>query len=116
MTFNPIIFIPILIIGIANIIFGNYWKNKPPKTINYYYGFRTKSSMKSQKTWDFAQKVGARNMINYSYYLLLVSLLNFIIKIDYIILSVSIVVLSILTWAFLLIYNTEMAIRKKFGR
>ena len=27
----------------------------PPKKINYFYGYRTKASMKSQESWNFAQ-------------------------------------------------------------
>lgn len=116
MVFNPLIIFPIFIISIINIIFGNYWKNNPPKNINSYYGFRTKSSMKSQERWDFAQKEGAKNLINFSYYLLLFSLFGFLIKVEYIFLSISLSVISILFWAFLLIYKTEKTIRKKFEK
>jgi|SRR5690554_164524 len=114
MIFNPLIVVPILFTVLINLIYGNYWKNNPPKEINKYYGYRTKTSMKTQERWDFSQKVGAQKMIKYSYYLSLSSFLGFLIKIEYVGLSISISVICIILWAFMLIYKTEMAIRRKF--
>lgn len=38
------------------VIFGYVEKHHPPKTINYVYGYRTTRSMRSQQSWDFAQR------------------------------------------------------------
>ncbi len=32
-------------------------KNNPPTKINSFYGFRTKKSMKNEKSWHLAQKL-----------------------------------------------------------
>ncbi|MBQ6333194.1 MAG: SdpI family protein [Clostridia bacterium] len=41
--------IPLMMIGI-----GRLFMKRPPKRINGIYGYRTKRSMKTQETWDFA--------------------------------------------------------------
>lgn len=38
----------------------------PPKKINHFYGYRTKTSMRNQQTWDFAQQFSALEMIRTS--------------------------------------------------
>lgn len=35
----------------------------PPKKINYLYGYRITTSMRSQEAWDFAQAYSARQII-----------------------------------------------------
>ncbi|UFK97276.1 SdpI family protein [Kaistella faecalis] len=47
----------------------------PPKKINYFYGYRTNSSMKNQDRWDFAQKYSARQMMVTGFFLAASSLL-----------------------------------------
>lgn len=41
--------IPLIMVG-----FGMLFMKNPPKSINSFYGYRTKRSMKNQDTWDFA--------------------------------------------------------------
>lgn len=48
----------------------------PPKKINYLYGYRTKSSMKSHERWTFAQKFAAIQMIKGGFFLASMSLLG----------------------------------------
>jgi uncharacterized membrane protein len=49
-----------LLIPIIMILVGLLLKFKPPRKINGIYGYRTTRSMKSQKTWDYAQRrIGA---------------------------------------------------------
>lgn len=43
-----------LIIPVTMIVLGLVFKYKPPKKINWVYGYRTTRSMKSQKAWDYA--------------------------------------------------------------
>ena len=43
--------IPLMMIGI-----GKLFIKLPPKRINGIYGYRTKRSMKTQETWDFAHR------------------------------------------------------------
>ncbi len=47
--------IPCIMIG-----FGIYFRNHPPKKINYIVGYRTARSMKSKETWDFAHRHSGR--------------------------------------------------------
>lgn len=46
-----LLFIPALIV-----VIGVFWRQKPPARINWFYGYRTWYSMKSQATWDFAHR------------------------------------------------------------
>ena len=43
--------IPAIMIGV-----GLLFLKRPPKRINYVYGYRTKMSIKNDDTWNFAQK------------------------------------------------------------
>ena len=43
-------------IPIIMVIFGLVLRFKPPGKINSFYGYRTTRSMKSQKSWNYAQK------------------------------------------------------------
>ncbi|MBH1959150.1 MAG: SdpI family protein [Flavobacteriia bacterium] len=42
---------------------GFFMLKSPPKKINFLYGYRTNSSMKNQKRWEFAQKYSAKEMM-----------------------------------------------------
>lgn len=44
----------ILVCPVMMIAFGKQFKNKAPKEINSFYGYRTRRSMKNQDTWRFA--------------------------------------------------------------
>lgn len=44
-------FIPLIMIA-----FGKLFENNAPKSINGFYGYRTKMSMKNKDTWEFAHK------------------------------------------------------------
>ena len=47
-----LLLIPAVMVG-----FGMVCKKNPPKSINGWYGYRTKRSMASQEAWDFAHQV-----------------------------------------------------------
>ncbi len=59
---NLSMFLPMIVIAIT----GFYFKNNPPKKINRMMGYRTKSSMKSQDAWDFAQVYSSSLLFNWS--------------------------------------------------
>ncbi|QNO14190.1 SdpI family protein [Alkalicella caledoniensis] len=46
-----------LLIPVSMIIIGILFRTRPPKNINYIYGYRTKRSMKSKEAWDYAHKL-----------------------------------------------------------
>lgn len=54
---------PMLIVGLLFIVLGIIMRKYPPKHINYMYGYRTKSAMKSQQHWDFAQSYSTKQII-----------------------------------------------------
>ena len=79
-----------------------------------WYGYRTKRSMKNQDQWVFAQKAASENHMKYSYIPLLSSLLGFLINEKHVGWSFAVVTMSVLMWAFLTIYKTEMKLKQKF--
>ena len=46
-----------LITPLTMVGFGLVFLKNPPKSINSFYGYRTKRSMKNQDTWDFAHHI-----------------------------------------------------------
>ncbi|MGB5318592.1 SdpI family protein [Eudoraea sp.] len=116
MTFNIIIIVPSLMTGLLVLIGGLIFKKNPPKKINWWYGYRTKRSVKNQEQWDFAQKLGAKNMIKYSLIPFLTTIFGFVIDIKYVGGSIGIVVFSTVLWAFLTIYETETKLISKFKK
>lgn len=48
------------IIPVTMIAIGLYFKKNAPKNINYFFGYRTKRSMKSRETWAFAHEYCGR--------------------------------------------------------
>jgi uncharacterized membrane protein len=54
MSFGLIMLLVMLIIPLIMVGFGMLFMKNPPKSINSFYGYRTKRSMKNQDTWDFA--------------------------------------------------------------
>ncbi len=53
----------LMYIGAFTIVIGLLFKWFPPKKINGIYGYRTNKSMSNQKTWDYAQLIGANSMM-----------------------------------------------------
>jgi len=56
---NSLFFVPI-VCGSIFLILGFVLYKFPPKRINILYGYRTKSSMRDQESWDFAQRYSAK--------------------------------------------------------
>lgn len=52
-----------LIIPITMIALGLYFKRSAPKNINYFFGYRTKRSMKNRETWAFAHAYCGRLLV-----------------------------------------------------
>jgi uncharacterized membrane protein len=55
--------ITLLLTGLIFVLAGYLLVKFPPKKINALYGYRTRSSMKSQERWDFSQAYAGREMI-----------------------------------------------------
>ena len=61
-TDNAVFTIP-MISGIIFFMTGIIMIKFPPKHINSFYGYRTKSSMQNKLAWTFAQKYSALEML-----------------------------------------------------
>lgn len=102
-----------LIVGSIFIIVSLITQVFPPKNINLLYGYRTKSSMKNQATWDFAQKYSAKKMMHIGFFLIVFSSCKFILGDKYeILLNFVPLFLALL----LLFFLTEKAIKDKFKK
>ena len=111
---NPLIYIP-LSTGLVFIAVGFIMNRYPPKTINSFYGYRTPSSMKNQEQWNFAQLYSSNLMIKLGVILCLLSILGFFVQCaENIALSIALAVFIL--FCVILIWNTEMAIKKKFKK
>ena len=104
------------IIPIMMITFGFLWKNNPPCSINWVYGYRTSMSMKNSETWKFAHMHNAKIWRWSGTIWLIVSIIpmllfedhyeNISIWINYI--GLAIIILSLIP--------TEVALRRKFDK
>ena len=50
------LFVCNLIVPLMMLVFGVWMRRRPPKTINGVFGYRTRRSMKNEKTWRFAHE------------------------------------------------------------
>jgi uncharacterized membrane protein len=48
-----------LVVASLLLVVSLMMKIRPPRNINYRYGYRTPRSMKNQKSWDIANQYGA---------------------------------------------------------
>ncbi|MES2487335.1 MAG: SdpI family protein [Bacteroidota bacterium] len=102
-----------VICGLVFLIMGFIMYKWPPKTINWLYGYRTGSSMKSQERWVFAQKYSALQMIRSGGALLLMGLALGLFGADIPLITGAGTVGLLISAGYLLI-TTERAIKKRF--
>lgn len=62
-----------LLIPLTMIGFGSRFLTKPPKNINWAYGYRTTRSMKNEDTWLYAHSYCGRLWLKMGWALLMVS-------------------------------------------
>lgn len=70
------------LVGGIFLIMGLIFKCFPPKVINSVYGYRTSFSMKTQETWDEAQRYSALSFIFCGAALLLAAVLCTLLRLD----------------------------------
>jgi uncharacterized membrane protein len=99
-----------LVFIIAAVVMIQY----PPKKINTFYGYRTKSSMQSKKAWDFAQQYSAKKMLLWGIIIIAFSILsllfNFGETVEFI---AGMIAMSI--GIGVPIYQTEKELKRKFS-
>lgn len=109
---NPLINITLLV-GFIFIIAGFIMFKFPPKKINHFYGYRTKSSMKNQSRWDFAQRYSSKEMMKLGFVLMMTSIIGFTTNFGSLInlfLGLGLLFLTLL----ILSIRVEKAIKTKF--
>ncbi|MCR9183073.1 MAG: SdpI family protein [Flavobacteriaceae bacterium] len=100
-------------LGFISIITGFILLKFPPKNINFLYGYRTKSSMKSKERWDFAQSYSAKLMIKGGVLYLGLGVLGLFLNLSHIP-NVSIGIGTLLLGCIYLIVKTELKLKQKF--
>lgn len=111
---NPLFLIPALT-GPILILTGFILKKYPPREINSLYGYRTKSSMKTQDRWDFAQQFSSKEMMALGGILTLSCILGIFIQPSEII-GTAIGIGFMLLVFILLMIRTERAIKSTFEK
>jgi len=109
---NPLFLIPVMT-GLIFVIAGFVMLKFPPKEINGLYGYRTKSSMKNQERWDFAQNYSAKEMVKLGLVLTLTGLFGFLFEPQEM-LGMIIGLALMFLMMILLIIRVESAIKKTF--
>jgi uncharacterized membrane protein len=104
--------IPFLV-GIIFIVTALILLRFPPKKINYFYGYRTPASMKSQEAWDFSQKYSATKMLQLGFFLVAISFINLLFVMSEEI-SLFIGIGLLILACIYMIVTTEKAIKKNF--
>lgn len=87
----------------------------PPKKINYIYGYRTASSMRSQERWDFSQKHGAKQLAFGGFIMVIISFAAKLYPVtnDYQTIAGIAITLAVLAYVLL---STERAIKTRFAK
>lgn len=70
--------IVLLLCGVVFLVTGIIAHFFPPVKINWYYGYRTKASMKDQVSWDKAQHLMKRWLFFLAIAYILIALLGFL--------------------------------------
>jgi len=99
-----------LILVVSGIIFrlaAFLHKRFPPKQINFFYGYRTRSSMKNIESWNFAQSLTSRKMKNMSFCLIGLGLIMSFVKLE-ILLSLWIGTTIVISMVVLMIFKLKM--------
>ncbi len=94
-------------------IFGYILLKYPPRKINWFYGYRTSSSMKSQERWDFAQRYSARAMIRQGFWMILIGFAGAWLPLSPV-LSAFLTIPVMFVLIGVLIFQTEKALKEKF--
>tara|TARA_B100001093_G_scaffold165709_1_gene158269 strand:- start:3063 stop:3395 length:333 start_codon:yes stop_codon:yes gene_type:complete len=99
-----------LILVVSGIIFrlaAFLHKRFPPKQINFFYGYRTRSSMKNIESWNFAQSLTSRKMKNMSFCLIGLGLIMSFVKLE-MLLSLWIGTTIVISMVVLMIFKLKM--------
>jgi uncharacterized membrane protein len=102
-----------LLTGLFFVIFGFFYYNYPPKNINTISGYRTSASMRSQQTWDAANRYSSRIMFIVGIILFILGILSIFITFFqnlHVLVGVGVTILA----AFSIFLFTEEYLDKEF--
>jgi uncharacterized membrane protein len=103
--------------GVIFYIVGKIMKAYPPNWPNYYYGYRTMSSLKTKETFDAANQFSAVLMIRYGIWMMVAGIICTIFFYEkYWYLYLGITVGALVASAALLIIKTEKHLSKHFDK
>ena len=108
----------VLILSSGGLIFclaGYIQLRFPPKKINHLYGYRTSTSMQSQKCWDFAQQYSAKKMTKLGAYTAALGLLSWITNIQFV-WAIWISIIIIVIGPILMLLKIEKELIKRFPK
>jgi len=107
-----------LILGVTGLIFyvAGYIQFKyPPKKINHFYGYLTKTSMRSQEVWNFSQTLSAKKIQQLGIYLFFGGIFAYPINIDsFFGMWTGISLVTVLP--ILLIFKIEKELKRRFPK
>ena len=110
---TELLLIPFLV-GIIFIIVSMIMLKFPPKKINFWYGYRTPNSMKSQERWDFSQEYSAVEMRKMGVIMLVISFAGFLLPVDMLVKTA--IGMAIMFGAIIYMFRrVETAIKTRFG-
>ncbi len=111
--FNEIL-LSVGFVGMTLIIIGFFLWKYPPKKVNHLYGYRTRSSMKSQESWDHAQAFSAREMIKQGVLLVFLGGVLMLFRDLTLLVSITIFMILLLGSFLVVIARTERSLKDKF--
>lgn len=106
-------FIIFVLAAFFSLVTGRWFWYKPPKKINWLYGYRTKRSMKNLQRWKFAHRYSGKLFLRFGMVLLLLAMLSFYFE-EFVHIPGVIAVLIFILGTSVIIFLTERAIKKKF--
>lgn len=104
-----------LLCGVIFLLAAGLTHSFPPKEINYLYGYRTKRSMKSQESWDFAQRYSNIQMVKAALFMIVISFAGYLFSAENVALHlIGGTAITIIGVAYMLI-TTERELKKRFA-
>lgn len=103
----------LIFISIIIIIIGFLFKLCPPRSINGLYGYRTKTSMQDQTSWNLAQKLGALSFLILGLFLNIMGLLLLIFNFNNEILELLLFIISMISMVIIDEIMLKKCLKKK---
>lgn len=103
-----------LLCGVIFLLAAGVMYSFPPKKINPLYGYRTIRSMKSQESWDFAQRYSTIQMAKAAIFMIVISFTGYFFPADQVVLHlIAGMTIMIIAVVYMLV-TTERELKKRF--